>query len=164
MWGDLHTSSWDRRMWSAARLAGVSWESRASSCQAGHKEQASPFLQAQVCLQRGPLAVDHQINSGGPIWTPAKSLHQCLTLGELCLWSTSAYALTAAELLTLPLLLPCSRSKWWDQPSAGKNQQHPIHFFGAVLSHRIRPWSCQSVTSNHLAKENIILYCSGFSK
>lgn len=61
-----------------------------------------------------------------------------------------------------PLLLPCSRSKRWDQPSAGKN--HLIHFDRAVLRHRMQPCSCQSATSNNLAKENVVLCCSGFSK
>lgn len=108
--------------------------------------------------------MDHQINSGGPSWIGAKLLQQCLTLGQLCSWSTSTYALTTTELHTLPLLLPCSKSKWWDQPSASKSQHHPIHFVRTVPSHRIQPCYCQSVTSNHLAKENIILCCSGFSK
>lgn len=109
-------------VWSAGRLARVSWEKWASSNQACRKEQDSVFLQAHVCLQGGSLAsevqqwltrliLEHAI---GEVQVP----QQCLTLGQLHFWRASAYALTSTELHTSPLLLPCSRTKFWDQPSA----------------------------------------------
>lgn len=115
---------------------------------------------SQVLLQRGLLAIGYQISSGAPSWRGAKPSQQCLTLGQLCSWSTSNSPLTTTELHTLPLLLPCSRSKQQDKPSSGKN--HPIHFDRAVLRHRMQPCSCQSATSNHLAKENILCVIQGF--
>lgn len=121
--------------------------------------RSKALLFSQVLLQRGLLTIGYQISSGAPSWRGDK---QCLTLGQLCSWSTSNSPLTTTELHTLPLLLPCSRSKQWDKPLSGKN--YPIHFDRAVLRHRMKPCSCQSATSNHLAKENIILCHSGFSK
>lgn len=148
-------------MWSGARQAGVSWERWASSNQGARLcVLPSPSLPAEAltCLKNSTMA--HQIKSRGCSWRGAKLPQQCLTLKQLHLWRALTYALISTELYTLPLLLPGSRSKLWDQPSAGKKQHHSIHFVRAVLSPRIQLSSCQSVTSNHLLlrKYHFILF------
>lgn len=149
-------------MWSAARQAEISWERWASSNQACHKEQVcappSPGLPAGSLTCLRDSAMSDQINPRGCRWRGAKLPQQCLTLGQLHLWRTLTYALTSTELYNLPLLLPGSRCKIWDQPPCGKKQHHSIHFVRAALSPRIQLSSCQSVTSNHLLLRKISLY------